>query len=115
MVLKIGFCAHTNSLKKLESFQGELAKRILKLPLSQWYIPKHSNNVLLLDGIQSFSSACAVRKLKYLSKIATISKENNIANYRAFSSLVDDVESLCIVKECRELEGQHGALTTPSC
>ena len=27
----------------------------------------------------------------------------------AYSSLVDDVESLCIVKECRELEGRYGS------
>ena len=47
---------------------------------------------------------CTTRKLKYLSKIAA--NENNIA-YRAFSSLVDDVESLGIINECRELEGRY--------
>ena len=29
-------------------------------------------------------------------------------SHRAFCSLVDDVESLCLVKECRELEGRYG-------
>ena len=40
----------------------------------------------------------------YLSKIVT--KENDIA-CRAFSLLVDDVESLYIAKECRYLEGRY--------
>ena len=44
---------------------------------------------------------CTIRKLKFLSR--TTAKEDGVAS-RAFSSLVDDVESLCLVKECRELE-----------
>ena len=90
------FC--TNSLKKLECFQGILAKSILKLP--QW-CPNIAACIAL--GWDYIHSICTIRKLKCLSKIAT--KENSIA-YRAFSSLVDDVESLCIVKECKELEGR---------
>ena len=75
------------SLKRLESFQGELAKRILKLP--KWY---------------SNTAACVA--LGWHSKLVT--KKDNVA-YRVYSSLVDDVESLCIVKECRELEGRYGS------
>ncbi len=91
----------TNSLKRLECFQGELTKRILKLP--RWY-PNTAACIAL--GWHSIHAICTIRKLKYLLKITT--KEDNIA-YRAYSSLVDDVESLCIVKECRELEGIFGS------
>ena len=73
-----------------------LAKRILKLP--QWY----SNTAACIAlGWHSIHSICTIRKLKYLSKIAA--NENTIA-YRAFSSRVDDVESLGIVNESREFE-----------
>ena len=41
---------------------------------------------------------CTIRKLKFLSR--TTAKDHGVA-FRAFSSLVDDVESLCLVKECR--------------
>ena len=47
---------------------------------------------------------CTIRKLKFLSK--TTAKEDEVA-FHAFSSLVDDVESICLVKECRELEEER--------
>ena len=88
-----------NSLQKLESFQGEMAKRILKLP--KWF----SNTAAKITlGWSSMHSICTIRKLKYLSRIGA--KEDGIS-YRAFSSLVDEVESLCLVKECRELEERY--------
>ena len=90
----------SNSLTNLECFQGELAKRILKLP--RW----HSNTAACIAlGWHSIHSICTIRKLRYLSKIVT-KDDHNIA-YRAFSSLVEDVESLCIVKECRDLEEKY--------
>ena len=45
-----------------------------------------------------------IRKLKYLSKIT---RHEDGLSYRTFSSLVDDVESPCLVRECRELEGRY--------
>ena len=56
-------------------------------------------------GWHSIHALCTIRKLKYLSRVTT--KEDNIA-YRTFASLTDDIESLCFVKECRELEGRFG-------
>ena len=81
------------------SFQGEMAKRILKLP--KWFSNTAAKIAL---GWSSMHSICTIRKLKYLSRIGA--KEDGIS-YRAFSSLVDEVESLCLVKECRELEERY--------
>ena len=47
---------------------------------------------------------CTIRKLQFLSRITV--KEDGVA-FRTFSSLVDDVECLCLVKECRELEEHY--------
>ena len=57
-----------------------------------------------MGGAINAFPVCACRKLKYLSRIGA--KEDGIS-YRAFSSLVDEVESLCLVKECRELEERY--------
>ena len=88
------------SLQKLEKFQGEMAKRILKLP--KWFSNTAAKIAL---GWHSMHSICTIRKLKYLSRMMAL--EDGIS-HRAFCSLVDDVESLCLVKECRELEGRYG-------
>ena len=86
------------SLQKLEKFQGEMAKRILKLP--KWF----SNTAAKIAmGWSSMNVICTIRKLKLLSRTTT--KEDGVTS-RAFSSLVDDVESLCLVKQCTELEGE---------
>ena len=89
----------TTSLQKLEKFQGEMAKRILKLP--KWFSNIAAKIAL---GWSSMHAICTIRKLNFLSKTTT--KEDGVAS-RAFSSLVDDVESLCLVKECRELEERY--------
>ena len=47
---------------------------------------------------------CTIRKLKFVSR--TTAREDGVAS-RAFSSLVDDVETLCLVKECRDLEERY--------
>ena len=52
----------------------------------------------------NYLAICTVRKLKV--PFRTTTKEDGVA-FRAFSSLVDDVESLCLVKECRELEERY--------
>ena len=87
------------SLQKLETFQGEMAKRILKLP--KWF-SKTAAKIAL--GCSSMHAICTIRKLKFLSR--TTAKEDEVA-FHAFSSLVDDVESICLVKECRELEERY--------
>ena len=56
-------------------------------------------------GLPSMHSICTIRKLKYLSRV--IAMEDGVSHC-AFCSLVDDVESLCLVRECRELEERYG-------
>ena len=89
----------TESLKELGQFQGELAKRTLKLP--KWY----SNTAACIAlGWNSIHSICTIRKLRFLSRVMT--NQQSIC-YRAFSALVDDVESISLVRECRELEERY--------
>ena len=89
----------TESLKELGQFQGELAKRILKLP--KWY----SNTAACIAlGWNSIHSICTIRKLRFLSRVMT---NQQSISYRAFSALVDDVESISVVRECRELEERY--------
>ena len=87
------------SLQRLESFQGEVAKRILKLPC--WY--SNTEACVALD-IKSMLSVCTVRKLRFLHRVTT--SEESIC-YRAFSAMVDNVEVLSLVKECRYLEERY--------
>ena len=71
------------SLQRLESFQGEVVKRILKLPC--WY--SNTAACVALD-IKSMHSVCTVRKLRFLHRVTT-NKESIC--YRAFSAMVDNV------------------------
>ena len=87
------------SLQRLESFQGEVAKRILKL--SCWY--SNTAACVALD-IKVMHSVCTVRKLRFLHRVTT--NEESIC-YRAFSAMVDNVEVLSLVKECRDLEERY--------
>lgn len=91
----------SESLQRLESFQGEIAKRILKLP--RWY----SNTAACVAlGWKSIHAVCTIRKLRFLHRVMT--NEESVC-YRAFSAMVDNVEALSLVKECRELEETYGA------
>ncbi len=77
----------------LESFQAELVKRILK-----W--PKHFSNtaaITVLD-VPTMGSIVLERKLSFLqggraSGLSSLVKE----------SFCDEISSLCLVKECRDL------------
>ena len=91
----------SESTKKLERFQGEVAKRILQMP--KWYSNKAACIVL---GWNSIHSMCTIRKLKFLHRV--MSNEESIC-YRAFSAMVDDVEALSLVRECRELEERYSS------
>ena len=87
------------SIRMLESFQGEIAKRILQLP--KWY----SNTAAIVAlGQNSLHSVCTIRKLRFLNRVMT--NEQSIC-HRAFSAMVDDVESLSLVRECRDLEERY--------
>ena len=72
------------SLQRLESFQGEVAKINLKLPC--WY--SNTAACVALD-IKSMHSVCIVRKLRFLHRVTT--NEESIC-YRSFSAMVDNVE-----------------------
>ena len=89
------------SLQRLESFQGEVAKRILKLP--RWY--SNTPACVALD-MESMHSVCTVRKLRFLHRVMT---NEEIICYRAFSAMVNDVEALSLVKECRDLKERYGS------
>ena len=87
------------SIRMFESFQGEIAKRILQLP--KWY----SNTAAIVAlGQNSLHSVYTIRKLRFLHRVMT--NEQSIC-HRAFSAMVDDVESLSLVRECRELEERY--------
>ena len=49
-------------------------------------------------------SIVTIRKLKFLARLTSI--DDSISR-RAFCSLIDNAESLCLVKECRELEERY--------
>ena len=88
-------------LKQLESFLGELAKRALK-----W--PKHFPNTAAVTGLEigTIRSRLVVRELGFLTKQLL----DNITGIGSISmrSLVDDPDSLCLVKECQDLEDFNG-------
>ena len=95
-------------LDLLESFIGEVAKRSLK-----W--PKHfSNNAALVAmDLQSAKSHLLLRKLSFLRRqLVTDSMESRNVGVMALKSLIDDPESLCVVKECRDLEDHFGTKYT---
>ncbi len=85
------------SLKKLESFQDELVKGILK-----W--PKHFSNTAattVLD-VPTMGSRVFERKLSFLQRVigGTASGLSSLVK----ESFCDEISSLCVVKECRDLE-----------
>ena len=66
--------------------------------MPKWY----SNTAAIIAfGWNTLHSVCTIRKLKFLHRVTTI--QESIC-HRAFSATVDDIESLSLVKECRELE-----------
>ena len=92
----------------LESFIGELAKRTLK-----W--PKHFSNTaaLVTLDLHSAKSYLLQRKLTFLRRqLTSDSFDSNRIGVVAMKSLSDDPESLCLVKECRELESHFNTIFT---
>ena len=87
--------------EKLEAFQGELSKRILK-----W--PKHHSNTAAATALDVPSMRCRVliRKLSFLQRIVKSTPAS--LSGRALLALSDDTSSLCLVSECRELEEAFG-------
>ena len=92
-------------ISSLESFQGEIAKRILK-----W--PRHHSNTaaVVVVGLQSVESRILERKLGFLHRV----QENgsSCVSGRAVEALSDNISNSCLVKECEELEESCGVSFT---
>ena len=87
----------------IDSFQGEITKRILHFP--KWY----SNTAAIVAlGWKSLHSICT-RKLRFLHRVMT--NQENICHH-AFSAMADNIESLSLVRECRELELRYNSTFT---
>ena len=69
-----------------------------------------SNNAALVAmDLQSAKSRLLLRKLSFLRRqLVTDSMESGNVDVMALKSLIDDPESLCLVKECRDLEDHFG-------
>ena len=89
-------------LHKLESFQGEVGRRILRLP--QCY-----NNLSVRIGLRwpSFKVSILLRKLTFLANF--LSKDTQCVSSHLFWSLVAE-DPLCIslVQQCKEMELSYG-------
>ena len=94
----------SSSLDRLEAFQGEIGRRILKL--SKFH---SSLSTRLALRWPSVAARIFIRKLNLLSRI---SSEEESTSGRIFSHLAaTDPQSLRIIQECRSLEGKlncHG-------
>ena len=89
-------------LRKLDSFQGEVGKKILRLP-------KFYNNLSVRLGLKwpSFKVIILIRKLCYLAKL--LSQEATNTHTRLFHSLAaDNALNIALVRQCKELEMAYG-------
>ena len=91
-------------IDKLHCFLGELAKYALG-----W--PKHHSNTAAHVALDLESIRCRLlsAKLGFLRR-SMVGREGIGAEMMCV--MVDDVESLCLVKECRELEETYGTCFT---
>ena len=88
-------------LSKLESFQGELSKRVLCWPRH------HSNTAATLAvGMQSMQSRILCIKLSFLQHV--LDSECRSVSGQVMQSLCGGVSSSSLVKECLELEDLCG-------
>ena len=85
--------------------RGELAKRVLK-----W--PKHHSNTaaLMATGLQSMRSRILERKLGFLQGV--LDDSSRCVSGRVVEAMSESISSLCLVKECRELEEMCGVAFT---
>ena len=80
--------------ERLEAFQGELAKRILK-----W--PKHHSNTAAATTLEVSTMRCRmlIRKLSFLQLV--MNSNSASLSGTALLALSDDTASICLVRECR--------------
>ena len=92
------WCLSQNSIQALDSFLGELSKRLLKLP--RWYSNTPASIVI---GLGSARALCLTRKLNFLKNISS-DDHSEMVSSRTLASLSDDIDSICLIRECRDLE-----------
>ena len=92
------WCLSHHSLEILDSFLGELCKRLLKLP--KWYTNTPASIVI---GLGSARAMCLTRKLSFLRKMCS-EDHNEAVSSRTLASLSDDLDSICLIRECRDLD-----------
>ena len=88
----------------MEAFLGELAKRILKLP-------KHFSNTAAVTALDwpSVRARMLLRKLAFLKKVAEAEADTLVGG--AMRAFLDERQSLCLVRECKDLEEELGVTT----
>ena len=86
-----------SSLEILNSFLGELCKRILRLP--KWY--SNTASMIVMDCL-SAEARCLTRKPCFLRRITDSSSDT--LSLQTLFALSDDIESVCLIRECLELE-----------
>ena len=91
-------------LLKLESFQAELGKRILRLP-------KHTSNTIPLLALNwpSMCSSIVCSKLAFLQSVFNDDLTHFLRSQVFNSIAASDVMSLSIVKQCKFLEEKLGS------
>ena len=92
------WCLTDQCITILDSFIGELSKRLLKFP--QWF---SNTPATIICGLRSARCMCLCRKLSFLHKIISDDGKCPISS-EVFKALCDDSASLCLVKECKHLE-----------
>ena len=96
------WCLSQNSIQVLDSFLGELSKRLLKLP--QWY---SNTPACIAAGQRSARALCLTKELNFLQKLSA-KDTNKAVSAQTLASLSDDINSTCLVRECRDLEHYFG-------
>lgn len=88
------------NMVKLNSAVGELCKRALR-----W--PRHFSNTaaMVVLGLDSARVSVLMRKLFFLYRL--LDGRENVGSV-VMSTLIDDVESVVLVQECRDLEEKFG-------
>ena len=92
------WCLTQNSIQMLDSFLGELSKRLLRLP--RWYSNTPASIVVVL---MSARVLCLTRKLNFLRK-TSIDGYSETMSSRTLRCLSDNLDSICLIRECCDLD-----------
>ena len=104
------WCLTDTIINMLDSFIGELSKRILNQP--KWY---DNTAAMLCMGWGSIRALCFSRKAGFLHRITSdtpISEQR--LGQQTLRALADDTSSILLIKECEELDDHFGTSFTAS-